>query len=125
MSPLVRCATTSPLRPAWPRTLIFFTSTVAGPGTSVTVGSVMRMLSVAARLRFLCLTGLACLTGPVGGVLMSTTAGAGDTAFVGEIIGAGIGGSAFVLSCAMALVAAIIPKINQQFVFMIPTVKFL
>ena len=43
----------------------------------------------------------------------------------GEVIGAGIGGSVFVLSCAMALVATIVPKISQQFVFMIPKVKFL
>src|ERR1035437_10080743 len=35
-SPLTRCATTSPLRPAWPRTLTFLTATSAGPGTSAT-----------------------------------------------------------------------------------------
>jgi hypothetical protein len=58
------------------------------------------------------------------GAFVSTVAGAGDTALVGEVTGAGIGGSVFVLSCAMALVATIIPKINQQFVFMFPTVKF-
>src|ERR1700744_4508288 len=104
---------------------MLFASTVAGPGDSVTVGSEMRTLSTAASLRFLCLAGLACLTGSVGAALVATGAGAGDTEAAGETIGAGIGGSAFVLSCATALAASIIVKINVQFVFMIPKVKFL
>src|SRR5271170_5102805 len=105
----------SPLSPACARTLILLTATDARPGTSATVGSLIFLAA-----RFLC------LTGAVAGALVSVATGAGATSAVGEVTGAGISGSAFVLlSCAIAVAAIIVPKISQQFVFMIPTVKFL
>src|SRR5882724_5189189 len=95
----------SPLSPAWPRTLTLLTPISAGPGMSVTVGSV---IFFGAAIFFLAGFG----------------AGAGAISAAGEVAGAGIGGKVFV-SCAIALAAISVPKTSQQFVFMIPTVKFL
>src|SRR6202142_3695445 len=95
-------ATTSPLRPAWPRALTL-AATSAGPGTSVTAGSLMGLAGAA-----LCffLTGAGLGAGSTAG---AGALGAGATA--GD--GAGMGGSEFVLSCATALIAIITPKVNQ------------
>jgi hypothetical protein len=58
------------------------------------------------------------------GVAFAAGAAAGATSAGGVAVGAGVGGTAFVLFCATALVASITPNINQQFVFIFLQVKF-
>src|SRR5690242_4715404 len=113
VSPFFRCATASPFKPAWPRTLTSFTVTSAGPGESVTVGSLIFLTGA----RFF--TGLGFSGAGVGVVSAGAAVGAADcVSAAGDVAGGGISGNAFeLLSCAIAPVAIITPKINQQFVF--------
>jgi hypothetical protein len=56
--------------------------------------------------------------------LAGSAVGAAAGAAAGAVTGGGIAGSVFVLFCATAPVATIIPKINQQFFFIVTKVKF-
>src|ERR1035438_9707934 len=77
VSPFFKWLTTSPLRPAWPRALML-AATSAGPGTSVTAGSLMGFATAALRL---CLTGAAFWAGATAGAgVLGAGATAGDGA---------------------------------------------
>src|SRR5882672_7659593 len=107
---------TSPLRPAWPRTLTFLTTTSAGPATSVAGASVRAGVFAAAGLALAAFFFLT--TAFLAGAFVFTSGGAAR-AGAGAIIagpeaGGGMAGREFVEFCAVAPAATITANISQQ-----------
>src|ERR1035438_1707792 len=128
VSPFFALPTTSPCKPAWPRRLTLSAATVAGPGTSMTGSSVSFFITgFATAAAFLTTFFLALATAFFTGALVFVTTGAitGAGAAGAARAGGGISGSLLVLTCATAEVAIIVPKINQQFVFINQKSEFL
>src|SRR6516162_9710098 len=107
VSPFFKLPTVSPFMPACPRRCKISDVTVAGPGTSETVGSEIFFTGLAA---FFFGSAFFLAGAGVLGFALSVAAGA-------AVAGAGTSGRVFVFTCATALVAIIVPRINQQFVF--------